>query len=213
MKMMNLNTLFALLCPTNCGTIADALARYDDCATDVFREFGANHFIIQKCDYEWTDMLSTVEWAAAVVSNDIQISPAGILTINAPTVETFQMEGCGREATGKLTYTVDFTTYQTDAALADYQYWRNLFKNARSYRIFFVDCNQIFFLEEEWAIELEGVAPATVAGGNPGFEFSLPAPPRWEAGENEYGRWAVQFSIKTANLMGQALIPGAYATL
>lgn len=204
----------SLLCGTSCGTPANAPSRFDDCAQDVLREFGANHFVLQTCDSAWTDILDTTEWATKIAANDLAISPAGILTINAPTQEQFELEGCGREAIGKLTYTVDFVTYQTEDDHADWTYFHTLFQSSRSWRIMFVDCNQVWMTDADWAaavIAAGGVGPVTIAGETPGFEFSVIQAPRWEAGESDYGRWAMQFQIEIRDIIGHCNIPGAYA--
>lgn len=203
----------ALLCPTNCGDPGAIAARYDDCSEDVTREYGFNHFILVKCDYEFTDILDPTEWGAAVTAGDILISPAGTLTIAAPTQDTIEAEGCGRTIPGKLTYQVDFYTYQVAADLSDWAYWNDFFNYYPGWRIMFLDCNGFFYIDNAWPGVIGLGSPATIAGETPGMEFSVTQPPRWEAGDGRLGRWAVQFEIKTKKIMGVAALPGVPAVL
>ena len=210
----------AAICASSCGTIQDPPSTYFDCEDEI-RKFGFNHFILAKCDYQFTDILDAAEWQAAVASGDIKISPPGKAVINAPNVTSFEIEGCGREIPGESNYTVDFTTYQfggfTTANVPDsVVYWRDVFRFSGSYRMLLPDCdsvNPLFFMDDGWMDQIGGGAPATVANANPGFEFSIITPPNWSEGQEKKGVWTTQFSIKKSGVMEAALLPGVFAAL
>ena len=187
--------------------------KYDDGCTDIFRKFGANHLIFLACDYQFTDMLSTAEWIAAIAAGNIHVSPAGMVLPQEATAPSFVVEGCGREATGEVEQLIDFETYQTKADLSDHAYFQELYANSRSFRLMWVDCNGIFYMEQPWAAEAKLIAPATISGSNPGFEFSLTGLPAWVAGEQQRGKWKFQLKIKTAFIPGAALLPGVVPVL
>jgi hypothetical protein len=211
--MLPLHVLMSLICNTNCAGTQQPPEKYDDGCTDIFRKYGANHLIFIACDYQFTDMLSPAEWTAAIAAGDIHITPAGMVIPQDPTAATFVVEGCGREALGEVEQVIDFETYQTSADLADHVYYKEIFNNSRSYRVMWIDCNDIFYMETDWAAEAALVAPATIAGSNPGFTFSLSGLPAWVAGENQKGKWKFQIKIKTNAIAGAALLPGVSAVL
>lgn len=200
------------LCSTTCGTIANVVSSYWDC-TDVFRKCGSNHFILIRCDLQFTDILDPAEWTTRIGENLIHISPPGNFVPQAPTVSPFRVEGCGREVTGVAEYLFDFTTYQTDEGLADYEYWKNLMENSSGYRMILVDCNEIFKLQDDWALAIDGGAPASVSGTTPGFEFSITVPAHEVEGEGEYCVWTTQFKIKKAGGFCARFLPGVLDVL
>lgn len=203
----------SLICNTTCGSPAKPPLKYDDGCNDILRKFGANVLIFIACDYEFTDILDVAEWTAAIASNDIHVTPAGIVIPQEPSANSFPIEGCGREITGEVEQLIDFETYQTKADLSDHTYFRSLYDDSRAFRVMWLDCNGIFYVENDWADAVAGGAPATVAGGNPGFEFSLSGLPAWVAGEEQKGKWKFQLKIKTSSIAGAALLPGVAAVL
>lgn len=200
------------ICSTTCGVQADVIASYWDCV-DVFRDCGWKHFVLIRCDWNPADLLDPAEWAAAVAANLVHLSPPGNFIPQAPTVTPFQIEGCGREVTGVAEYLFDFTTYQTDAALADYTYWKDLFANSASYHMIPVDCNRIFHISDDWAAAVTAGAPATVAGTTPGFEFSVTQVPYQAPGEGDYCVWTTQFKIRKAGVFCGRFLPGVFEVL
>ena len=203
----------SFLCGTNCGTPADVNARYDDCTTDVFREYGFSHFILDKCSVQHTDLLDATEWGTRISAGNTKVGPNGTLVFGTPTEETFEKNGDGDLAVGKSRQTVDFYTPQTSDTLTDWVYWRDFFSEYNSWRVQFVDKNGIFYMEQDYATEVLAGAPASITGKTPGFKFSVTQRPRWEPGEVGYGRWFMQFTIEYFGIMGQALLPGVSAQL
>lgn len=218
MKALNLQTLMALVCNTSCGATPVVPTSFYDGCTDITRTFGFNHFILVQCDYAFTDILDASEWTTAIAADKIHIGPAGNLVINQPTANAVKVEGCGREVLGTSTITVDFTTYQfggtTLANVPDsFQYWKDLLANSTSYRLMFVDCNGLFFVDDDWMAEIGAGTPATIAGSSPGFEFSISGLPAWIAGEEDLGLWSTQFTIKKSGILEAAFLPGVQAVL
>lgn len=215
--MIGLSVL-SLLCSTNCGSSSDVPQSYDNFCDDEFREYGANQFILAKCDYQFTDIMDvTTEWPAAMAADSVRVSPRGKLVVGEPTVNTFEIEGCGREIVGEVEYLVDFETYQTKDDLSDSTYWSNLFSNSGLYRLFWIDCDGILTLADNWADAVNAVTvpspTATVSGESPGFIFSITKPPFWVEGEQGYGKWVTQFKVKKVGILKVARIPGLSAIL
>lgn len=203
----------SLLCSTTCGTLPQPPASYFDC-TDTFRDYGANYFALVKCDYVFTDVSDAAEWQAAITSGDIQISPPGEVTIQAPTVTVTEIEGCRREVVGDIQYTIDFTTIQTAADLSDYDYWEDFFSNSSAYRIIIIHCDGRFMLEDEFVDLLNGDV-VTVTGLSPAFEYSVVTVPHIvENTDLRYEQWTTQFRIKRSGRRGilkAASLPDVYA--
>lgn len=189
-----------------CATPGQAAPQTYYGGTDSIRRFGFNHFILIECDYAFTDILDSAEWASAVLANSIRISPPGALVINAPTQTSFAIEGCGREIVGEATYTFDFTTYQDGAFTAGLPdamvYWRNVLNNAAGYRLMLLDCvaNKMF-VDDGWPDEVAAGAPATIASNNPGYEFSVSQIPYWSEGQESLGLWTTQFTVKKSGVL------------
>lgn len=210
----------AILCPTACGT-SDLVSSYFDCLNgDLTRKFGANYFALVKCDYQFVDITDPTEWQAAVAAGDVKLSPPGSLVINSPDATAFVIEGCGRELLGEVTYTIDFTTYQVGQLVnnvpADFVYWRDLLANSGNYRVIFIDCAELFRVDDGWMdamITAAGTPPVTVTGTNPGFVFSVTQVPFFGAGEEQLGVWNTQFTIKKIGLMESIALPGILPVL
>lgn len=204
----------SILCTTTCGTPPKLTLNYYDCTDEYQRDSGANHFILHTCNVAWTDILATAEWTTKVAAGDVEISMPGILTINEPEFTEVQILGCGDTKVFDISYLIDFETYFADAALADWTYWTTLFQRSSLYRITFLDCEGVFYMEPEWAVEVMAGTPATIAGSNPGFKFDITKPPHLVAGEGRMNKWTTQFRVRTGQrIMGQALLPGVAAVL
>jgi hypothetical protein len=201
----------SLICSTACGDVTVQKSYYD-CTDEFVRGFGASHFILLDCAEEFTDILDPTEWAAKITANTVHISPPGILTVGAPTSDVYQRNGCGRESLGRLTYQVDFQTYEAEADLGDWRYWNFLFRRAHQLKIILLDCEGNFYMDNNWAAAiLIGSAPLTIAGESPGYDFSVTVAPHIAEGEADKAQWVTQFQIKTPDLMGMALLPGVAA--
>jgi len=201
------------LCSVACGTPQAVPTTYQQNCIDKFRKHGYKHFVLVRCDYEFTDALDTTELEAAVAANNIHISPPGILNVPQPTFNNFQVEGCGRQVPGVVTYNIDFQTYQTADDLSDADYWCEVFENAASYRILWFDCNDIFTVSDDYAAAVKAGAPAAVAGESIGFEFGVTQIPMWVEGEQGYGQWTIQFQIEKSGCLRQVFLPGWIGSL
>lgn len=203
----------AILCNTNCGIPPQPPTKYDDGCNDVFRNFGTNHLIFLTCDYQFTNILSATEWAAAIAANKIHISPEGTVTVGAPTSTAFPVTGCRREVSGPTEYTIDFETYQTADNLDDFLYFEQLCTGTRQLRVMLVDCDGNFYLERDWAAEVFAGGTASIPNSSPGYEFSLTQAPSQVSGEQNYAKWTMQIKIKTNCMLGMALLPGVQSVL
>jgi hypothetical protein len=205
----------SLICSTNCGTIQSPPQSYGGCDITT-RQFGFDHFGFIKCDYAFTDILDSTEWNTAVGANNIRISPKGILDFPKPTFDTVKATGCGNKITLPANYTLNFTTLDTATDHTDFTYWKNVFDNRDSFRLFFFDCNGFFYLEDDWITAVDGGSPATVSGGNPGFKFSItemPFPDKETAGDNDFYKWGVQFQFLKSGTLQARKLPGVEAVL
>ena len=180
----------AAICAAGCGVRPAVPSAFNNGCTDLLRQFGANFFILIKCDYQFTDITDTAEWTTAIAADDIHVSPPGALIGNPPSNPVVVIEGCQREVVGVNEYTWGFSTYQTGAVLnnvpLDVAYWCELVGNSVSYRVMFLDCSGILWVDDGWMAAAEtaaGTPPVTVSGANPGFAFSMSAMPTWVEGD------------------------------
>lgn len=204
----------SLLCTTSCGTPPKLSQGYYDCTAEQFRTAGANQFILHTCNVAWTDLLDTAEWTTKVAAGDVEASMPGILTINEPEFTEVPMLGCGDTKIFDITYLIDYETYFADDTLDDWAYWTSTFQRSSLYRIIFLDCDGVFWMEPDWAVEVKAGTPATIAGEHPGFKFDFTKPPHLVDGEGRMKKWTTQFRVRTGQrIMGQALLPGVQAVL
>jgi len=203
-----------LLCPTACGVTALPV-NYFSC-NNVTRKFGYKYFVLVKCDYQFTDILDSAEWDAAVISLDVVCSPPGKLIPVAPDQTIIDID-CDTKITTDITYTLDFTTYQTASGTpVDCDFFKAIFDNSGSYVLTWFDCiagDERWAVQDDWKTQIEAGAPATVSGTNPFFDFSVTQIPFWQAGEGDRGQWITQFQIDHDGMICNALIPGAAASV
>jgi len=214
--MFNPQFLMSLLCVDDCSLVLNAIPDnyHNPCVGDVLRKFGFKQFIVVSCDYQFTDVLDAAEWQTARDAGKIGISPEGIITINAPTQDTFVIDGCGREKASEAIMAIDYQTYQTAEDLSDYDYWKTIYRNASAYKIIFVDCNGIFWIADNYKTAIEAGSPATVSGESPGLDFSMTQSPTPLPGDNAvYQVWSMQFQIKLNDVVCAAYLPGVLAAL
>lgn len=229
-------------------------AAYAGSCDSFFRRARNNHFALIKCDWKdetgtlfdptgavpvgTDDLLDSNFWAGAVDFGVVQLSPPGNVVINTPDTTSFEIDGCGREVVGDLTYTVDFTTYQAGAVgfttenttfgtPVDIDYWVDFFNNANQYTVlFFLNgirgttesrCHHSVYMSPEAYQSVRAVAdvaapdntvPVLANELQPGFEFSVSAPPTFIEGEENLGQWTVQFTIETSQPFGAVYADG-----
>ena len=205
----------SFICGTSCGTPPVPTPSYFNCI-DNMREFGSNHFALIKCDYQFVDITDDAEWVAAVGTGDIQISPPGKLVALSPTQTVAEIEGCRREVSGNIEHVWDFTTEQVADDLADYTYFKNLFKNSAGFRIVLFHCDGRIVMEDLYVDQANGGTP-DIAGISPGFIFSVPVVPHLiENTELRVDQWVTQFKIKRGRDTGvlcAASLPDVYQAL
>lgn len=203
------------LCSTACGEASSLPTNYFNCVTKT-RKYGYKHFVLKKCDYQFTDILDVDEWTAAVASGDIVISPPGILTLPTPDQTIIDID-CDTKLTTDITYTIDFVTYQvSESDVADCDFFKAVYDNHTSYEILWFDCvtsGERWAVQDDWKTAIEAGAPATVTGTSPGFKFSVTGVPTWQAGEGDRGQWVTQFQLEVDGMIQQVLIPGAAAAV
>jgi hypothetical protein len=203
----------SLICSTSCGDAPNLLASYYDCEAEKTRQFGASKFILEKCDNVWTDVLDTTEWTTKITAGDVAVSPPGVLTIGEPTIENITVDGCESTRLGRMIFPVTFETYFVESDLSDWAYWRNLLRNHNFYRMMILDCEEIFRVESNWAVEIAAGSPATVAGEVPGYKFNITSAPHEIEGDARKTKWKIEFEIITRDVLGMAYIPGVPALL
>lgn len=200
-----------------CGGALSAIPRSYWNGCDQTRSYGANHFILFKCDFNFYDkvggtgknIFDKAVWDAAIAAGDIVVSPPGTLTQQAPTQTSTEVEGCRRTIVGDMTYLYDFTTIQTGADCEDFEFWDTLFRSASQYRIAFVHCDGRLDFDEAWYKALKALIDATPGGpwtypvdgtepvSSPGFSFGVPvAPYITEQTDLRVEQWTTQFEIK-----------------
>jgi len=206
----------AVLCNLDCGeTLVKPLPDYSECIPK-FRRYGFRTFGLIACDYVFTDITDPSEWEAAVASNDVHIAPRGIINIGQPDQASFVFDGCGNQAIGALTYPITYETYLTEDNLEDHLWFESLMDNYTNFRIFLIDCNDIYYIEDNFALALRSNDSSPFAGltnENPGFEFSITSPPLWEEGEQTNGKWTASFQVIKQGIFRGVFLPGVTPVL
>jgi len=204
-----------LLCSTACGAASALPTNYFNCTTKS-RKYAYKHFVLLKCDYQFTDILDAAEWTAAVVSGDVVISPPGVLTLPTPDQTIIDID-CDTKLTTDITYTIDFFTYQvSEGDTTDCDFFKVLYDDHTSYVLMWYDCvagDERWAVQDDWRTAIDAGAPATVSGTSPGFDFSVTQVPTWQAGDGDRGQWATQFQMEVDGMICQSLIPGAAAAV
>ena len=84
----------ALLCTGACVGI-DLPAQLDNCDLSPVKTSG-ECFVFLKCDYQFTDITDPAEWALAINSGDVVVTPYGFWGKPIPSQTSFDI-ACGRK--------------------------------------------------------------------------------------------------------------------
>lgn len=201
------------LCGANCGTQGKPPKSYHDhCGTDKFKKYGHPFFALVSCGLNIPDPNDLTAWETAVTNGDIVIGPKGKLDIPTPTVVTSEdVDICAGAVVLSTTYVGNFQTYQADDD--DVVYWASLLKNYAGYRIIWFDCYGNFNGSTEYTDFMRGGTTAPV--GNPGFVFTVPAPPHAVEGDGKKKRWEFSFNIELdgSEIIQYAPAPGVFTAI
>ena len=207
----------SLLCVAgDCGVDSSIILPnyHDQCAGDVLRKFGISQFVLVRCDYQFADLMSLVEWGVARDDGNAAISPMGIVSIDEPTQEPFEIDGCRRQVVAETLLPVNYSTYQVDEMLEDYAYWKQFHKVSHLYKIMLVDCNGVFWISDAYGEAIQNPPPVTVTGVSPGLDFSLVRMPLPAIGDNgTHQVWSMQFELRLDAVVCGAYLPGVAALL
>ncbi len=203
------------LCSTSCGELSTLPTNYFNCITYT-RKYDYKYFVLKKCDYQFTNILSPAEWTAAEASGDIITSPPGVLTLPTPEQTVIDIDG-DTKVVADITYTINFITYQVSQGdNADCMFFKALYENASSYVLMWYDNisgDERWYIQDDWIDEIALGGTASVTGTSPGFKFSVTQIPHWQAGEANKGQWATQFQIEADGMLCYTHIPGAAAAI
>lgn len=189
------------LCATACcpTTTAPPVA-YATCNRTT-RKIGVKRFGLVKCDYAFTDVTDPAEWATAISNGDIQWSPLGNLAINAPTQTVIPLNACGDKITTTPEYLLDYKTLLVAEDDSDFTYFQNVTEGAGAFKLFWIDCNGLFYFPNS---AVDAIAGATVALGaanlSIGFDYSITQTP-YQANNNDLAEWTMQMSITQTGVL------------
>lgn len=206
----------AILCSTNCGAAANLAAYWDACDGSAnYRKYGNNFLALIKCDIAIPDPSDLTAWETAVTNGDIIIYPLGKIDIPAPSVDTSNdVDACLTNVAVRQTYTIEVSTYQTKEDYSDYSFHKNLAKNYSNYRAIWFNCEGAVTMEDDYVDFINGVTvdPLTT---NPGFAFSVTAPPHPTQGDGEQTRWLWSMEIQRSagDIFQTTLVPGLLASV
>ncbi|MEM9526084.1 MAG: hypothetical protein AAGA31_05705 [Bacteroidota bacterium] len=202
------------LCGTGCGATGLPPQSYKAfCDPNTFRKYGNPFFALVSCNTTIPDPSDLTAWQALVTSGDIVLGPKGKILLPTPTVVTSEdVDVCSGAVALSTTYSLNFTTYQSDDE--DCVYWADVLTNHSNYRIIWFDCYENLNATTEYVDFLrDGTKPAPV--GNPGFQFTIPAPPHPVEGDGKQKRWEVTFEIELSGseIIQYAPAPGVFTQL
>lgn len=203
----------SVICQTSCGEIT-VPAEYHECESNKI-EHGYSYFALIDCNYQFIDILDPDEWETARGAGSIIVSPPGILDIPVPTQESIVATGCGQKLTGNKTYVINYTTYWRHPDLDDFEFFDAIDRGYAGYRLIWWDCRGAFFMEPDWvaAVKAWEAGALTIAGSNPGFEFSVTQTPWPIEGEGKLSQWSMVVEIETINMIKAAFLDGVKAVL
>lgn len=200
------------LCGAGCGTSGQPMATYTDYCDEVtLRRYGNPYFVLIGCNVNIADITDLVAVAALVTSGDIVVGPVGKFDVPKPSVVTSEdINICSGVTVINTTYAPTFSTYQT--ADNDCEYWADLLKRHKSFRVMWFDCDQNLSAQGEYIDFLRDPANASVPTGNPGFEFTVAEPPHPVEGDGKKVRWEVVFNIELSGseIIRYANLPGLF---
>ena len=195
-----------VICASNCCTTEPVVpTSFYDCEP-ILRKYGFASFILHKCNWTPANISDPTEWEAAIADGTVQCSPPGKMTIQQPTQTLIEWDGCGTEIPVDIEYLLDWESFATSEDLADYGYYKTLFAEAQNLRLIPKDCNNTFFLCDEW-IQAVADATNTVANSTPGYEFSISQLP-YIIEDSGQVKWAAQFKIKISGILCPTYLPG-----
>lgn len=185
------------LCGSQCCPTANLSppVSYDTC-TRTTRSSGAKYFGLISCAFGFTDITDPAEWDAAIADGDIQCSPLGNVTVNAPSQTVLDINRCGDKIITDGEYLIDFTTLLVAEDNSDFQYYKALEEGAGNYKLFWVDCNGLFYFCTE-AVDLINAGTFDIGattGISAGFDYSITQTP-YQADNSDLVEWTTQFSI------------------
>jgi hypothetical protein len=130
----------------------------------VSRAGGIKFLVFIKCDYEFTDIGSRVEWEAAVASNDVVIS--GLVLGQKPkgSFTKKRVASCQPEAVVGAEKTLTFQDYNTDTVTVGeggclaYSFWNTILQEPSSYKFGYYSCDGRFYgVINDFQIEVDEV--------------------------------------------------------
>lgn len=190
------------LCGTNCCPAAASVppVAYSTCSRKT-RSIGIKYFGLIDCAYEFVDITDPAEWDAAIAAGSIQCSPLGGLTVNAPTQTIVPINKCGDKITTTPEYLIDYKTLLVAEDDSDFAYFKALEEGAGTFKLFWVDCNGLFFFCTEAVDAINaGDTALGAAGISAGFDYSVTQTP-YQADNNELAEWTTQFSITQSGVL------------
>ena len=189
-----MHPIFSLICTNTCA-VAVLPSILDQCDLEAIQASG-QFFIFMKCDWVPTDITDPAEWAAAVISGDVVITPCGFFGKPLPS-QTNHDVTCGRKYQVQEGQQYVFLSNLVERiTLEEQEFYKILRANARKYHVIPVLCDE---LGAQFILDAEYIENITVPGRTPGRPFTWIVPPDWvvESGENNLFNW--NFTLQIPN--------------
>lgn len=150
------------ICNTAC---APALpAAYTAGCKKITRKGGIKFFAFIKCDYEFEDVASRTEWAAAILAGNVVLT--GKLLAQKPkgSFTKKRTASCEPESVVGAEKTITFQDYNTDTVTAGgngvlaYDFWNTILADPSSYKFGWYTCDNRFYGPvDDFQIEVDEV--------------------------------------------------------
>jgi hypothetical protein len=156
-----------------------------------------------KCNYVFTDITDAAEWTSAVTANEVHILPEGVGSKPATTPTNLKLSSCRPETMVGETHAVNFRTYNVDdTTLTDFVSHNDIKVNIESYRMFWIGCDGLFYLDPTYATE------------SAGFEASAPT---WsyvvDEDSNTPAMYEIELTFDHIGIVAGLSLPGVQAVL
>lgn len=201
----------SLLCTTSCVglPLPNPLNECDLAPQVTTGEF----FIFLSCDYQFTDIANPVEWAAAIASGDVTVTPDGFFGKPLPAQTNFDISCARKHQVQEGQQFVFESSLTVQATQEDQIFYKDLRAGASNFKVIPVICNSDG--THEFLIQDEYLEDTSVPGESPGFDFSWIVPPDYiiTSGLNNLFSWNFTLQIPVPGIVCRRDLPGVYAAL
>lgn len=167
------------------------------------RSGGVKILGFSKCDFVHPDITDPAQWTTAQTANNIHVTPIGVGSKPSTDKTTEILDSCGTETVVSETHTIEFKFYGIDDTnLTDFDIMNTIKQNLASYTMFFVDCNDLFYIADDFATGSIGYKVSESA-----IEYIIPET------SDESAYYTINLTFKYRGIVTGRKLPGVLEVL